>query len=298
MGRIHEALQQAGVRDASKIGTSLADDGDTFRAAWPSGDDEAAPADQAKVPTSTGFPQDLESSLQAAEPISAEWAERLVTSATASPAVVEQFRRLAATLHVAQSATNSLKVLLVTSAEPGDGKTFTAANLALTLSESYRRRVLLVDMDFRRPSLSNITDARPLRGLAEGLKAPAEQKLPVLRISERLTLLPAGRPEMDPMSSLTSPRMQRVLTEASEAFDWVILDAPPLGVVTDAKLVAEMADAVLLVIRAGQTPYASVQQSIDSIGRERVFGVVLNGVDSTPNSGYGRAYYTKPESSR
>ena len=78
-------------------------------------------------------------------------------------------------------------------------------------------------------------------------------------------------------------------------FDWVILDAPPLGVVTDAKLVAELADGVLLVIRAGQTPYTSVQKSIDSIGRERVFGVVLNGVDSTPKSGYDQAYYTKPE---
>jgi protein-tyrosine kinase len=296
MGRIHQALQQAGLRDAATVGTSRADDGDTFRAAWPSLDD--ATSDDTKVPTSASFPQDLETSLQTAQPISAEWAERLVTSASVSPAVVEQFRRLAATLHVAQSATNSLKVLLVTSAEPGDGKTFTAANLALTLSESYRRRVLLVDMDFRRPSLSNITEARPSRGLAEGLKAPSEQKLPVLRISERLTLLPAGRPELDPMSSLTSPRMQRVLKEASEVFDWVILDAPPIGVVTDAKLVAELADAVLLVIRAGKTPYASVQKSVDSIGRERVFGVVLNGVESSPKAGYGEAYYMKPETSR
>jgi len=295
MGRIHEALQQAGVRDASKIGTSRADDGETFRAAWPSVDDTANLSDDTSVPTSPSIPKELDVSLQAAQPISAEWAERLVTSASVSPAVVEQFRRLAATLHVAQSATNQLKVLLITSAEPGDGKTFTAANLALTLSESYRRRVLLVDMDFRRPSLSNITDARPSRGLAEGLKSTSEQKLPVLRITDRLTLLPAGRPEMDPMSSLTSPRMRRVVTEAAEAFDWVILDAPPLGVVTDAKLVAELADGVLLVIRAGQTPYASVQKSIESIGRERVFGVVLNGVESSLKSGYDQAYYAKKE---
>jgi receptor protein-tyrosine kinase len=289
MGRIHEALQKAGVRNASSITTSRADDGVTFRAAWPALSGASSSSDDTTVPTSPGLSHDLESRVQTAQPISAEWAERLITSATVSPAVVEQFRRLAATLHVAHSATNSLKVLLVTSAEPGDGKTFTAANLALTLSESYRRRVLLVDMDFRRPSLSNITDARPTRGLAEGLKSRSEQKLPVLRMTERLTLLPAGRPELDPMSSLTSPRMQRVLSDAAEAFDWVILDAPPLAVVTDARLVAELADGVLLVIRAGQTPYASVQKSIDSIGRERVFGVVLNGIDGAVTSRYHQA---------
>jgi protein-tyrosine kinase len=295
MGRIHEALQKAGVRDASTIGTSRADDGVTFRAAWPALVDASSPSGETDVATSPGFQHDVEAGLQSAQPISAEWAERLITSANVSPAVVEQFRRLAATLHVAQSATNSLKVLLVTSAEAGDGKTFTAANLALTLSESYRRRVLLVDMDFRRPSLSNITDARPTRGLAEGLKSRSERKLPVLRMTERLTLLPAGRPELDPMSSLTSPRMQQVLSDASEAFDWVILDAPPLAVVTDARLVAELADGVLLVIRAGQTSYASVQKSVDSIGRERVFGVVLNGVDSAPASRYDRAYSSNQE---
>jgi Mrp family chromosome partitioning ATPase len=84
--------------------------------------------------------------------------------------------------------------------------------------------------------------------------------------------------------------MQRVLSDASAAFDWVILDAPPLAVVTDARLVAELADGVLLVIRAGQTSYVSVQKSVDSIGRERVFGVVLNGVDGAAAARYDQAY--------
>ena len=85
------------------------------------------------------------------------------------------------------------------------------------------------------------------------------------------------------------------LSDAAEAFDWVILDAPPLGMVTDARLVAELADGVLLVIRAGQTPYASVQKSIDSIGRERVFGVVLNGVDGAATSRSDQPYSSNPE---
>ncbi len=106
MGRIHEALQQAGVRGASTIGTSRADDGVTFRAAWPALIDISSPADETLILTSPGFSHDLEANRPAAQPISAEWAERLITSGNVGPAVVEQFRRLAATLHVAQSATH------------------------------------------------------------------------------------------------------------------------------------------------------------------------------------------------
>ncbi len=285
MSRIDEALRRAGLRTAGS-NALRANDGHTFQAPWGGAESTTQPTegDRSELPT------DSETLLQALEPISAEWLEHLVVSPTIGPAVVEQFRRLAATLHVAQKATGQLKVLLVTSAEAGDGKTFTAANLALTLSESYRRRVLLVDVDFRRPALSNLTRARPTRGLAEGLKSPTEQKLPVLRVTNRLTLLPAGRPEVDPMSSLTSPRMQRVLAEAAQAFDWIILDAPPLGLVPDARLVAALADAVLIVVRAGATHYDAVQKSVDLIGRERIFGVVLNGADAADLPDYDKQY--------
>ncbi|MGE3507412.1 MAG: CpsD/CapB family tyrosine-protein kinase [Vicinamibacterales bacterium] len=290
MSRIDEAMRRAGVRPTGS-NALRANDGQTFRAPWPiDAAPEASPADRSELPS------EGETSLQQVTPISTEWLEQLVVSPTISPTVVEQFRRLAATLHVAQTATNQLKVLLITSAEAGDGKTFTAANLALTLSESYHRRVLLVDMDFRRPALSHLTKDRPTRGLAEGLRASTEQKLPVLRVTERLTLLPAGHPEADPMSSLTSPRMQRVLSEAAQAFDWVVLDAPPLCLVPDARLVAMLADAVLLVVRAGQTHHESVQRAVDIIGRERIFGVVLNGAEEASLPKYDRqyGYYAKP----
>jgi capsular exopolysaccharide synthesis family protein len=220
---------------------------------------------------------------------SREWAGRLATSPDVSPMLVEQFRRLAATLYHAQTA-GHLKVVMVTSAWAGDGKTMTALNLALVLSESYRRRVLLIDADLRRPSISNLSEVAPTCGLSEGLKSKSDQKLSVVKITEMLTLLPAGRPDPDPMSSLTSDRMRRIIDEASSRFDWVILDAPPVGPVADANLLAAMTDAVLLVVRANQTQYAAVQKAVELLGRDKIFGVVLNAIDEVDQSQYGGHY--------
>ena len=218
-----------------------------------------------------------------------DWADRLAVAPGVNPMLVEQFRRLAASLYHAQTA-GSLKTLMVTSAWEGDGKTLTALNLALVLSESYRRRVLLVDADLRRPSISNLSAISSTCGLSDGLKAKTDQKLSVLKLTDTLTLLPAGRPDPDPMSSLTSDRMRRVIEEAASRFDWVILDAPPVGPIADANLLAAMTDAVLLVIRANHTQHASIQRAIDSLGREKIFGVVLNAVEEATASEYQRTY--------
>jgi len=222
----------------------------------------------------------------------AAWADRLAISSQANPVLVEQFRRLAASLHHAQT-NGQLKVVMVTSASPGDGKTLTAVNLAVTLSESYRRRVLLVDSDLRRPSISNISQAMPQVGLSDGLRSSVERKLSLLQLTEMLTFLPAGSPDPDPMSGLTSTRMQRIIEEASTRFDWVILDAPPVGPVADANLLAAIADAIVLVVRAADSRYPDVQKALDTLGRERIFGVVLNAVEVNENEAYSRYYTTR-----
>lgn len=222
---------------------------------------------------------------------SAEWRDRLVSGSSVDPSLVEQFRRLAATLHHAQT-TNNLKVIMVTSATPSDGKTMTSMNLALVLSGSYGRRVLLIDADLRRPSIQALSQVPDGPGLSDALKADIDEKLTVYQLTGNLVLLPAGRAEPDPMSGLTSPRMKRILEEAAESFDWVIVDAPPIGPVTDASLLAQRVDAMLLVVRAGKTPYQAVQKALDVLGRERILGVVLNGVDkSAITGGYGYGSY-------
>jgi capsular exopolysaccharide synthesis family protein len=165
---------------------------------------------------------------------------------------------------------------MVASALAGEGKTLTAANLALTLSESYLRNVLLIDGDLRRPSMHSVFQVAGAPGLSEGLVSQEEASLPLHRLGPRLTLLPAGRPTSDPIGALTADRMRRLIDEAREVFDWVVIDTPPVGLLTDASLLSSMADCVILVVKAETTPYDMVNRAVESIGRERLLGVVLN----------------------
>jgi capsular exopolysaccharide synthesis family protein len=215
-------------------------------------------------------------------------AQKIVVDHNIMPVSREQYRRLAATLHHAQADTG-LKVVIIASAVVGEGKTLTASNLALTFSESYKRTVLLIDGDFRRPTLHVVFNLDAPSGLSEGLMSVAEQKLPLYRVSERLTILPAGQPSSDPMAGLTSGRMRRVIQEARDAFDWVIIDTPPVGLLPDANLLAAMVDGAVLVVRANTTPYHQVQRAIDALDRNRLLGVVLNSV-SVPINGSHNYY--------
>jgi capsular exopolysaccharide synthesis family protein len=209
----------------------------------------------------------------------------------------EQYRRLAATLHAAQAA-SGFKVVLIASAVAGEGKTLTATNLALTLSESYRRSVLLIDGDLRKPSLHTVFGIEGSRGLAEGLLSPDEAKLPIHHVSPNLTVLPAGRANTDPMAALVSDRARRMIDEARATFDWVIIDTPPVGLLSDASLLAAAADGAVLVVKANSTPYDAVQRAVAALGRDHVIGVVLNRV-TRDAAGldpryYGRYYQTSP----
>jgi capsular exopolysaccharide synthesis family protein len=213
----------------------------------------------------------------------------------------EQYRRLAATLYQAQ-AERGVKVIMIGSALPGEGKTLTAANLALTFSESYKRTVLLIDADLRRPSQHQVFQVQNTSGLSEGLASTSDNAMKVRQISERLALLPAGRPNADPMSGLTSPRMHRLVTEAREMFDWVIIDTPPVGLLPDANLLGTFVDGAILVVRAGATPHDIVRRAVDALGRQKLLGVVLNRAErrsAESHYDYYDSYYgAKPEGPR
>jgi protein-tyrosine kinase len=218
-------------------------------------------------------------------------AAKIVVDQKMMPASREQYRRLAATLHHHQAATG-LKVVMIASAVMGEGKTLTAANLALTLSESYQRTVLLIDADLRRPSLNTVFRMNGAPGLAEGLTSRQEKKLVLHEVSSWLSMLPAGRPSSDPMAGLTSGRMRRVIDEARTLFDWIIVDTPPIGLLTDANLLAAMVDGAVLVVHAGSTPYDLVKRAVEAIGTDRLLGVVLNRAEARAHSyGYGYDYY-------
>ncbi|MEO5895011.1 MAG: CpsD/CapB family tyrosine-protein kinase [Vicinamibacterales bacterium] len=207
------------------------------------------------------------------------------------PVAVEQYRRLAGTLHGLQ-VEHETKTLMVTSALPRDGKTLTVTNLALTLSGSYGRRVLLIDADLRRPSVHELLGVPNTGGLSEALKHESGE-LPLVQCSHNLWVLPAGRPNSDPMAGLTSDRMRVLLEEAAAKFDWVLLDTPPVGIMPDANLLARLTHGVIFVVAAGTTPFALVDRAVTEIGREQIVGTVLNRVadGSNPATGYYQQYY-------
>jgi capsular exopolysaccharide synthesis family protein len=223
-------------------------------------------------------------------PLDAETDIKIVTGHP-SAAAIEQYRRLAATLHQLQ-ADRGIKAVMITSAVPREGKTLTAVNLALTLSESYGLKVLLVDADLRRPSVHEIFKLPNTVGLSDGLRQDRGQ-LQFVEVSPCLTVLPAGRSTSNPMAQLTSDRMKSLVAEASSRYDWVILDTPPVGLLPDAQLLSGLADGVIVVVGAGTTPYPLVQRVINELGVDNIIGTVLNRVEEVnlPANDYHHDYY-------
>ena len=275
MSRIDQALKQAGttvVAGANVVSPSAED-----LASFPAASEVDSPR-RDREPAGGGLPLARHTERSSRRAVVSSM-ERLVISPAIENVAVEQYRRLAAVLHQSQAA-RGVKVVMVASAQPSEGKSLTAANLALTLSESYKRRVLLIDADLRSPSLDMMFQVPFGSGLTESLRAEDERPLNVVNLSSALALLPGGSADTDPMAGLTSGRMQEIIQEAAASFDWVILDTPPVGLMTDAHLLSAMVDAAVLVIAAGSVPCANVQRAIESIGRDKIIGVVLNRVAS------------------
>jgi protein-tyrosine kinase len=267
-------------------------------------DESAAPAPAAPAPVAPAAPAAAAPARAAArkesspifEHVDLRYKGKIVLDTAVSPQSREQYRRLAASLHHAQ-AVSGIKVVMVTSAMVGEGKTLTASNVAMTLSQSYKKEVLLVDADFRRPSIHAVFGIPPYPGLSESLTAEQNQKIRVRLVSSGLGVLTGGRPTSDPIAALTSERMRQLVHEARNTFDWVILDTPPVALLTDASLVSGMTDGALIVVKAGETPWDLVERAVHAVGRERTLGVVLNrATGQLPSTGYYDYYnyYSAP----
>ncbi|MDQ6877297.1 MAG: polysaccharide biosynthesis tyrosine autokinase [Candidatus Dormibacteraeota bacterium] len=193
-----------------------------------------------------------------------------------------------------------VKCLLITSPRPGDGKSRTAANLALALAQS-GHRVVLVDTDFRRPSLHRVLGRIRNTGLTnlmieEGTED--EHVLPVDGIPD-LWLLPSGPIPPNPSELLGSGRMRHILHQLRQRFDWVILDTPPVNSVTDASVLATMVDGALIVIESGKTTYpeaAQARRSVERVGGY-IVGAVINKLRPDSRSHYVD-YYGYPAEAR
>jgi protein-tyrosine kinase len=216
----------------------------------------------------------------------ASWAP---VHASAQGVAVEQYRRLAAALIQAQ-AEHGVKVVMLTSAVSGEGKSLTVSNLAVTLARSYQRRTLIIDADQRDPSQHRIFNVDGGRGLAEHLRGLDDSPAVTIELFPGLTLLPAGRPTSDPMGGLTSRKMQQLLADAADSFDFVLVDTPPVTLIPDAGLLSPLVDAAVLVIGAATTQYDAVTRAVTMLGRDRILGTVLNRADEDSFGHYGYGY--------
>ena len=183
-----------------------------------------------------------------------------------------------------------LRVILMTSATPGEGKSFVAANLALAAAY-VGRRVLLVDADMRRPRQHRIWEIHNLLGLSNILVGQAQLENAVQEVSPLVNMLPAGKIPPNPVALLDSQRMADLVEEASQDYDFVIIDSPPLTAVTDPLLIGKYVDGLLLVVRPGQVEYSAVTAAKSLLEQARVpiLGMVVNGIGK--ESGYGGYYY-------
>lgn len=227
---------------------------------------------------------------------SSKEAVELVTQVRPQSQMAESYRALRTSLLLSNLGSPP-KVIMVTSALPQEGKTTTSINTAVVLSQK-GVRVLLIDADLRRPSIHKTLGMGPRSGLSNVLTGSAtlEQAVSRSSILPNLFVLPAGTSPPNPAELLASPNMRDALNQLREQYDHIVVDTPPALSVTDAVVLSQRADAVVLVIRCGQTTKQALRRSRDILARvnAKVVGVLLNAVDlSSPDYYYYYEYQGK-----
>ena len=214
--------------------------------------------------------------------------------------MAEAFRTIRTGLMLS-SAVNQLKVIVITSATPNEGKTTTAANLAVAMAQM-GEKVLIVDGDMRRQSLHKIFGVESDSGLTDVLIDPARLALSVQRLDAypNLDILTGGTSAPTPSELLGSERMKVFVTGSMEHYDRVIIDSPPLLAFSDPLVLANLADGVILVVWGGKTPRNLIQKAAQLLQgiNARMLGVVLNKIDTSKKSSYYYPYYSYYDSDR
>jgi capsular exopolysaccharide synthesis family protein len=222
---------------------------------------------------------------------------------------VEQFRALRS--HIFQlRAEAPLKTILISSGVPAEGKTFVAANLALSMARNSADNILLIDGDLRRGSLHSLLGAHNTPGLSEYLAGSADLMSVMQRDStpdgdntgsvsglSRITFIPTGACGDSSSDFVSNHRIQEMVKSLSPHFDWIVIDSPPVLAVSDAVELARAADGVLLVARGARTPFEVAQRTQAAFANSRILGFVLNAVKGAPRGGSYSYYYGRETAS-
>jgi protein-tyrosine kinase len=284
MSRIHEALERAGRERNPAENAKGAVLGQPF----------VAPAPEQNLLTQRAVDLDKVSTCS--------WSPSMLSLPTLNDRgeSVEQFRSLRSRVYEFHLQ-KPLKTIVVSSGVPGEGKTFVAANLAISLARNKNHDVLLIDADMRRPALHGLLGAPAGPGLSEYFTGAADiaeiiqrhvspetdasQMVPGLM---NLFFISAGQNSGSSAEFLSSNRFEDMLSALSAQFTWIIIDSPPALAFADAIDLARAADSVLLVARGASTPHDVAQRAQAAFGGSRILGFVLNAVKNLPHAG---SYY-------
>jgi capsular exopolysaccharide synthesis family protein len=294
MSRIQEILSKAERDGTARRTRALADDGSVLapmanpgRPAPPPYEPPAHHA-PAWTPPGTATADTAEPAPLPAGSLDIHLAAALAPQSLAA----EQYRSLRTRIKRAENG-RAVRAIVVTSPNKGDGKSLTAANLAITMAQEFQQRVLLVDADLRRPSVHKLFGVQEGQGLSDVLMGATDLNQVLVEVPEyHLTLLPAGSLPSHPAELLGSAAMRRVLDNLRTRFDRILIDMPPVAPLADLHIVAPMADGLLMIVRAGVTPKPAIERALSGLDITKVLGLVLNesggtGHDSLSYEGYG-----------
>jgi capsular exopolysaccharide synthesis family protein len=205
--------------------------------------------------------------------------------------VAEQFKMLR-TIIFNRTRPRAWTTIQVTGFDAGEGKSLIAANLAISIARDSRQTTLLVDLDFRNPSIHTLLGLDPeVRGLASFFAGEAGlEEILINPGIEKLTVLPAGGRILQAPELIGSSRMEALVKELKERYEdrYIIFDTPPMNGFSDALVFSEYVDSIILVARAGYTSRTSVENAMNVVPREKVLGLVFNDVRSKDlNGDYG-----------
>ena len=224
--------------------------------------------------------------------IPAHVARDLVTVHSPKSAAAESYRSIRTGI-LFSSADAAPRTIVFTSASPDEGKTMTAANIGVAMANA-GSRVLLLDCDMRRPRIHKIFGVDRKIGLSSILVGTGSAKDAIVPSSvENLDILPVGPIPPNPSEIIGSKKMGLLLSDLKKQYDRVLIDSPPISAVTDAVILAQMADSLLLVVRAGETPRQVIQHALAQVRsvNANILGAVLNAVSVGRDSYYYYQYY-------
>jgi capsular exopolysaccharide synthesis family protein len=202
--------------------------------------------------------------------------QHLVATLAPASLAAEQYRSLRTRIKRAEGS-RSIRTMAITSPSKGDGKSLTAANLALTMGQEHQQRILLVDADLRRPSIHHLFGLGDRSGLTDVLMGGVELDDVLVSLPEyQITILPAGTPPSHPAEMLGSAAMRRVLDTVRSRFDRILIDMPPVSPLADVNIIAPMVDGLLMIVRAGITPKPAIERALAGLDISKVLGLVLN----------------------